>query len=144
MATTSSAPSTISFRASPGDIISTEAYNNGDNSGHPITHDTIVEGAGCTLLPGFIDSSTNTSSANRDLQTFVSFGIAAVLNRSSAIAEIQVMRAASRSGSGLPSYFASGTVVTSPSTLQSNHTLFARRPLSERQPKQNLSSHHSL
>ncbi|KAJ3542275.1 hypothetical protein NM208_g4187 [Fusarium decemcellulare] len=101
------APVNISFHASPGDIISIEA-----EARDLASFDTVIDGAGCTLLPAFIDANIDTAAAGTDLPTFASYGIGTVLDMSSTKAEIEIMRAESDTEVGLPTYLASGPIAT--------------------------------
>jgi hypothetical protein len=55
----------ISFHASPGDIISTEASDLTSVS-------TVTDGICCVLLPDSIDANIDTAAAGRDLPVFAS------------------------------------------------------------------------
>ncbi|KAH6871982.1 putative hydrolase [Thelonectria olida] len=114
-------PATVVFSASPGEIISAEVDGDAGLEEHvPADLDSIIEGAGCILLPALIDSFINTSAAETDLQVFASFGISTVLDMCSTTPEIEAMRAASESEIGLPSYLASGTVAAAQTDMP-NH-----------------------
>lgn len=107
-------PSTVVFRANPGDIISSE-----EDDGGPDPRDVadVIEGAGCTLLPALVDCFTNTAAVDKDLRLFASYGISTVLDMCSTTPEIEAMRTASASEIALPSYMASGTVARAQSEL---------------------------
>ncbi|KAH6896644.1 hypothetical protein B0T10DRAFT_526067 [Thelonectria olida] len=109
-------PSNVVFSASPGDIISSDV-DGGEDPEESVDLDTVVEGAGCTLLPALVDCFTNTAAADTDLRLFASFGISTVLDMCSTTSEVEAMRAASESEIGLPSYLASGTVATAETEL---------------------------
>ena len=100
-------PTNAIFRASPGDIISTEA-----DASELSSVQTVIEGAGCTLLPAFIDANIDSAAVDNDLPTFASYGIATVLDMSSTPAGIRAMRAEADAGLGLPLYLASGPIAT--------------------------------
>jgi imidazolonepropionase-like amidohydrolase len=97
----------VTFRASPGDIISIEA-----GARDLASIDTVINGRGCTLLPAFIDANVDTAATNTDLPIFASYGIGTVLDMSSSKADIQAMRAESIAEIGLPTYLASGPIAT--------------------------------
>jgi imidazolonepropionase-like amidohydrolase len=97
----------VTFRASPGDIISIEA-----GARDLASIDTVIDGRGCTLLPAFIDANVDTAATNTDLPIFASYGIGTVLDMSSTKADIQAMRAESIAEIGLPTYLASGPIAT--------------------------------
>ncbi|CVL13260.1 uncharacterized protein FPRN_15206 [Fusarium proliferatum] len=104
-------PVNVTFRASPGDIISIEA-----GTRDLASIDTIIDGSGCTLLPAFIDANVDTAATNTDLPIFASYGIGTVLDMSSSKADIQAMRAESIAEIGLPTYLASGPIATAQAT----------------------------
>ncbi|KAH7169711.1 putative hydrolase [Fusarium flagelliforme] len=101
----------VTFRASPGDIISIEP-----GARNLASIDTAIDGRGCTLLPAFIDSNVDTAATNMDLPIFASYGIGTVLDMSSSKADIQAMRAESMAEIGLPAYLASGPIATAQAT----------------------------
>lgn len=101
----------VTFRASPGDIISIEP-----GARNLASIDTVIDGRGCTLLPAFIDSNVDTAATNMDLPIFASYGIGTVLDMSSSKADIQAMRAESMAEIGLPAYLASGPIATAQAT----------------------------
>ncbi|KAM5528763.1 amidohydrolase [Fusarium oxysporum f. sp. phaseoli] len=101
----------VTFRASPGDIISIEA-----GARDLASIDTVIDGRGCTLLPAFIDANVDTAATNTDLPIFASYGIGTVLDMSSSKADIQAMRAESIAEIGLPTYLASGPIATAQAT----------------------------
>jgi hypothetical protein len=101
-------PNNVLFRASPGDIISTEV-----SAAELAILQTVIDGTGCTLLLAFIDSNVDTVSVGTDLVAFASYGVATVLDMSSFAAGIQGMRAESETEIGLPLYLASGPIAVS-------------------------------
>jgi imidazolonepropionase-like amidohydrolase len=101
----------VTFRASPGDIISIEA-----GTKDLASIDTVIDGRGCTLLPAFIDANVDTAATNTDLPIFASYGIGTVLDMSSSKADVQAMRAESIAEVGLPTYLASGPIATAQAT----------------------------
>ncbi|KIL83631.1 hypothetical protein FAVG1_13152 [Fusarium avenaceum] len=101
----------VTFRASPGDIISIEA-----GAVELASIDTVIDGRGCTLLPAFIDANVDTAATNTDLPIFASYGIGTVLDMSSSKTDIQAMRAESIAEIGLPTYLASGPIATAQAT----------------------------
>ncbi|KAI8710715.1 Amidohydro-rel domain-containing protein [Fusarium sp. LHS14.1] len=101
----------VTFRASPGDIVSIEA-----GARDLASVDTVIDGRGCTLLPAFIDANVDTAATNMDLPIFASYGIGTVFDMSSTKAEIQAMRAESHAEVGLPTYLASGPIATAQAT----------------------------
>ncbi|KAM5354935.1 hypothetical protein ACJ41O_001581 [Fusarium nematophilum] len=105
------AAANVTFRASPGDIISTEA-----GARDLASIDTVVDGTGCTLLPAFIDANVDTAATGTDLPLFASYGVGTVFDMSSTRAEIQAMRAESNAEVGLPTYLASGPIATAQTT----------------------------
>ncbi|KAF5708460.1 hydrolase [Fusarium mundagurra] len=101
----------VTFRASPGDIISIEA-----GAKDFASNDTVIDGRGCTLLPAFIDANVDTAATHTDLPIFASYGIGTVFDMSSTKADIQAMRAESIAEVGLPTYLASGPIATAQAT----------------------------
>ncbi|KAK2926306.1 hypothetical protein FoTM2_014675 [Fusarium oxysporum f. sp. vasinfectum] len=101
----------VTFRASPGDIISIEA-----GARDFACIDTVIGGRGCTLLPAFIDANVDTAATHTDLPVFASYGIGTVFDMSSTKADIQAMRAESIAEVGLPTYLASGPIATAQAT----------------------------
>lgn len=104
---------TVVFTASPGEIISSNV-DGGSSASREDTEavEKTIQGAGCILIPAFIDSNINTGVADRDLEVFASYGIAAVIDMSSTTLEISAMRTTSNSEIALPTYFAAGAVAT--------------------------------
>jgi len=102
---------TVLFVGSPGNVVGIQ-----DELGSDVSQDvdTVIEGAGCTLLPAFIDVEINSRAADSSLESLASFGIATVIDMSSSMAENQAMRAAAADGTGLPTYFACGSVARGP------------------------------
>ncbi|KAF7559330.1 hypothetical protein G7046_g4820 [Stylonectria norvegica] len=92
-------PSKITFEASPGEIIENESEQ----------CDSVIDGTGCTLIPGLIDSKIDADCEMSSLPQFASFGVTTVVDSSSGTAETQAMRAASSQSSSLPTYLATGS-----------------------------------
>ncbi|KAH7169706.1 putative hydrolase [Fusarium flagelliforme] len=89
----------VTFRASPGDIISIKA-----GTKDLASINTVIDGRGYTLLRAFIDANVDTAATNTDLPIFASYGIGTTM-RAESIAEI-----------GLPTYLASGLIATAQAT----------------------------
>src|SRR3569833_3592129 len=102
---------TVLFVGSPENVVGIQ-----DELGSDVSQDvdTVIEGAGCTLLPAFIDVEINSRAADSSLESLASFGIDTVIDMSSSMAENQAMRAAAADGTGLPTYFACGSVARGP------------------------------
>lgn len=88
------------FEGSPGNVLALPQS----------TPDIYVDGTGCTLLPGFIDAKIDADACSSALPLFAAYGCTTVIDSSSASAENQAMRGASRDPT-LPSYLASGCVI---------------------------------
>jgi imidazolonepropionase-like amidohydrolase len=73
----------VTFRASPGDIISIKA-----GTKDLASINTVIDGRGYTLLPAFIDANVDTAATNTDLPIFASYGIGTVLDMSSSKADV--------------------------------------------------------
>ncbi|KAK5993801.1 hypothetical protein PT974_07238 [Cladobotryum mycophilum] len=92
--------STLTFQGSPGDILPTET-----------DPDVAIDGTGCTLLPGFIDSKVDADASVSALSKFAAAGVTTVIDSSSGSAEAHAMRGAASRDPISPSYFASGSAV---------------------------------
>ncbi|KAK1978418.1 amidohydrolase [Colletotrichum cereale] len=73
------------------------------------TSDYIVDGRGCSLLPGFIDVYANMKGVNAALGTFASYGVTTVIDLSSNTQQCQSLRVYAASRTGLPTFLTSGT-----------------------------------
>ncbi|KAK1967783.1 amidohydrolase [Colletotrichum sublineola] len=73
------------------------------------TSDYVVDGRGCTLLPGFIDTYANIKGANAALGAFASHGVTTVVDLSSSTQQCQALRVYAAGRTGLPTFFTSGT-----------------------------------
>ncbi|KAK2014166.1 amidohydrolase [Colletotrichum eremochloae] len=73
------------------------------------TSDYVVDGRGCTLLPGFIDTYANIKGANAALGAFASHGVTTVIDLSSSTQQCQALRVYAAGRTGLPTFFTSGT-----------------------------------
>ncbi|KAG6038316.1 hypothetical protein E4U41_004338 [Claviceps citrina] len=87
------------FVGSPGDITS---------SSRP---DVIIDGTGCTVIPGLIDSKVDTGASECALPMYVAHGATTAIDSSSSSEESQAMRTAAMHNPTLPSYHASGSAV---------------------------------
>ncbi|KAI5459494.1 putative hydrolase [Mariannaea sp. PMI_226] len=91
-------PTELCFRASPGNIIETQAD----------AHEK-VDGTGCTILPGFIDSKIDADCSFSALGEFASHGVTTVIDSSSGTMESIAMRLASHQSTGRTDYLATGS-----------------------------------
>ncbi|GKT50712.1 uncharacterized protein ColSpa_10893 [Colletotrichum spaethianum] len=73
------------------------------------TSDYVVDGRGCSLLPGFIDVYANIKGANAALGTFASHGVTTVIDLSSNTQQCQALRVYAAGRTGLPTFLTSGT-----------------------------------
>ncbi|KAK2031266.1 amidohydrolase [Colletotrichum zoysiae] len=100
----------------PGNVVFTRSAGNikdpmADGS-EAETSDCVVDGRGCTLLPGFIDVYTNIKGANAALGTFASHGVTTVIDLSSSTQQCQAMRVYAAGRTGLSTFLTSGTEAT--------------------------------
>ncbi|GJC82875.1 hypothetical protein ColLi_05713 [Colletotrichum liriopes] len=72
------------------------------------TSDYVVDGRGCSLLPGFIDVYANIKGANAALGTFASHGVTTVIDLSSNTQQCQALRVYAAGRTGLPTFLTSG------------------------------------
>jgi imidazolonepropionase-like amidohydrolase len=75
----------------------------------------VVDGSGKTLLPGFIDAHTHTTSRGR-LKNALAFGVTTQLDMFTDLALLRAMKEEQASGAGAdrPDLFSAGTLVTAP------------------------------
>jgi imidazolonepropionase-like amidohydrolase len=95
---------TVTFEGSPGNITSIEGGPGWEQS------DEVIDGTGCTLVPGMIDAEVDTAASSSSLETLASYGISTAIDMSSSEEEKQAMRAASAAEMGLPTFLACGAV----------------------------------
>jgi len=93
-------PSTLTFQGSPGDILPMGA-----------DPDVAIDGTGCTLLPGLIDSKVDADASASALPRFSAAGVTTIIDSSSGSAEAHAMRGAALRNPISPSYFASGSAI---------------------------------
>lgn len=97
-------PSDIVITRSAGDIQSPM------NDGSAVeTSDVVVDGQGCTLIPGLIDTYANIRGANAALGTFASHGVTTVIDSSSNTQQCQALRIYAAGRTRLPTVFTCGT-----------------------------------
>ncbi|KAI5464491.1 putative hydrolase [Mariannaea sp. PMI_226] len=96
-------PTDLCFQASPGNIVDT----------HADATETI-DGTGCTILPGFIDSKIDADSSPTALSDFASHGVTTVIDSSSGTMESIAMRLASNRSVGTTTYLATGSPAGAP------------------------------
>ena len=94
--------SKITFKASPGNILDTDLD----------TTET-MDGTGCTIIPGLIDSKIDADASVSSLQLFASHGITTVIDLSSGTINSQTMRSAALEIPGLTSYLSAGSGIGS-------------------------------
>ncbi|KAF4840716.1 hypothetical protein CGCSCA4_v010155 [Colletotrichum siamense] len=97
-------PSNVVITRSAGDI---QDYM--DDGSAAETSDIVVDGRGCTLIPGLIDVCANIKGANAALDTFVSHGVTTVIDLSSNTQQCQALRIYAAGRTRLPTVFTSGT-----------------------------------
>ncbi|KAJ0291962.1 hypothetical protein COL940_000260 [Colletotrichum noveboracense] len=97
-------PSDVVITRSAGDIQSPMS----DGSAVE-TFDVVVDGQGCTLIPGFIDAYANIRGANAALGTFASHGVTTVIDSSSNTQQCQALRIYAAGRTRLPTVFTCGT-----------------------------------
>ena len=90
--------SKITFKASPGNVM--------DIDSQP---DEIIDGTGCTIMPGLIDSKIDADASISSLHKFASHGITTVIDLSSGSIHCETMRSASLEAPGLTSYMSAGS-----------------------------------
>ncbi|KAK1658528.1 hypothetical protein BDP55DRAFT_564999 [Colletotrichum godetiae] len=73
------------------------------------TSDFVVDGRGCSLIPGLIDVCVNIKGANAALGTFASYGVTTVVDMSSSTQQCRAMRVYAASKMGLSTFFTCGT-----------------------------------
>ncbi|KAK2052329.1 amidohydrolase [Colletotrichum caudatum] len=100
----------------PGNVVFTRSAGNiqdplADGS-EAETSDCVVDGRGCTLLPGFIDVYTNIKGANAALGTFASHGVTTVIDLSSNTQQCQALRVYAAGRTSLSTFLTSGTEAT--------------------------------
>ncbi|WYZ39170.1 hypothetical protein EsH8_III_001084 [Colletotrichum jinshuiense] len=97
----------------PGNVVFTRSAGNIQDptadSSEAETADHVVDGRGCSLLPGLIDVYVNIKGANAALGTFASYGITTVLDMSSNTQQCQAMRVYAAGRTGLSTFLTSGT-----------------------------------
>ncbi|KAF9879338.1 amidohydrolase [Colletotrichum karsti] len=74
--------------------------------------DVLVDGHGCTLIPGLIDVYANIKGANAALATFASHGVTTVIDLSSNTQQCQALRVYAAGRTRLPTVLTSGTEAT--------------------------------
>ncbi|KAI8276601.1 hypothetical protein K4K60_007601 [Colletotrichum sp. SAR11_57] len=97
-------PSNVVITRSAGDI---QDYM--DDGSAAETSDIVVDGRGCTLIPGLIDVCANIKGANAALGTFASHGVTTVIDLSSNTQQCQALRIYAAGRTRLPTVFTSGT-----------------------------------
>ncbi|KAI8155846.1 hypothetical protein KHU50_010082 [Colletotrichum sp. SAR 10_65] len=97
-------PSNVVITRSAGDI---QDYM--DDGSAAETSDIVVDGRGCTLIPGLIDVYANIKGANAALGTFASHGVTTVIDLSSNTQQCQALRIYAAGRTRLPTVFTSGT-----------------------------------
>ncbi|KAH8178487.1 amidohydrolase family protein [Sarocladium implicatum] len=108
--------STITFLASPGNVMDAVTLP-----------DEIIDGTGCTIMPGLIDSKIDADAAIHSLHKFASHGITTVVDLSSGTIHSETMRSASLEVPGLTSYLSAGSGIGSLSNESS--TTFSNRAI---------------
>ncbi|OLN85723.1 Adenine deaminase 2-like protein 1 [Colletotrichum chlorophyti] len=73
------------------------------------TSDIVVDGKGCTLIPGLIDVDVNIKGVNAALRTFASHGVTTVIDLSSNTEQNQALRVYAAGKQGLPTVLSCGT-----------------------------------
>ncbi|KAJ0302489.1 hypothetical protein COL5a_001432 [Colletotrichum fioriniae] len=73
------------------------------------TSDHVIDGHGCTLIPGLIDVNVNIKGTNAALGTFASYGVTTVIDLSSSTEQCQSLRVFAAGKIGLASFLTSGT-----------------------------------
>ncbi|OHE98233.1 amidohydrolase [Colletotrichum orchidophilum] len=71
--------------------------------------DQVIDGHGCTLIPGLIDVYVNIKGVNAALGTFANHGVTTVIDLSSSTEQCQSMRVYAAGKTGLPTVLTSGT-----------------------------------
>ncbi|KAJ3952340.1 hypothetical protein N0V92_011228 [Colletotrichum tropicale] len=97
-------PSNVVITRSAGDI-----QNYMDDGSAVEASDIVVDGRGCTLIPGLIDVYVNIKGANAGLGTFASHGVTTVIDLSSNTQQCQALRLYAAGRTKLPTVFTSGT-----------------------------------
>ncbi|KAH0421224.1 amidohydrolase [Colletotrichum camelliae] len=97
-------PSDVVITRSAGDI---QDYM--DDGSAAETSDIVVDGRGCTLIPGLIDVYANIKGAHAALGTFASHGVTSVIDMSSNTQQCQALRIYAAGRTRLPTVFTSGT-----------------------------------
>ncbi|KAK2616766.1 hypothetical protein QQS21_000378 [Conoideocrella luteorostrata] len=94
--------SSLTFVCSPGDIISSNS-----------APDTLVDGTGCTVMPGLIDCRFGSDATDDAPLEHTTYGLTTVIDSSTSCAKSQAMRIVASDDPGLPSYIASGSAIGS-------------------------------
>ncbi|KAJ6442278.1 putative amidohydrolase protein [Purpureocillium lavendulum] len=89
------------FEGSPGNVIEPRTMA-----------DVTIDGTGCTLMPGLIDSKVDANASPAALPSFAANGVTTIIDLSSTSAENRAMRRESRNPK-LPSYLGTGCVIGS-------------------------------
>lgn len=92
----------ITFKASPGDVLDVDSQP-----------DEIIDGTGCTVMPGLIDSKVDADASVSSLHKFAYHGITTVVDLSSGTIHSDIMRAASLEVPGVTSYISAGSGIGS-------------------------------
>lgn len=76
--------------------------------------ETVIDGTGCTLMPGLIDAKIDADCAPWAFHKFAAAGVTTVIDGSSGTKDTQTMHHAASQSPGWPSYFASGSAGGAP------------------------------
>ncbi|WQF90570.1 Putative metal-dependent hydrolase, composite domain superfamily [Colletotrichum destructivum] len=97
----------------PGNVVFTRSAGNIQNymadDSDTETSDFVIDGRGCSLIPGLIDVYANIKGANAALGTYASQGVTTVLDMSSTTQQCQAMRVYAAGRTGLSTFLTSGT-----------------------------------
>ncbi|WQF89367.1 Putative metal-dependent hydrolase, composite domain superfamily [Colletotrichum destructivum] len=97
----------------PGNVVFTRSAGNIQNymadDSDAETSDFVIDGRGCSLIPGLIDVYANIKGANAALGTYASQGVTTILDMSSTTQQCQAMRVYAAGRTGLSTFLTSGT-----------------------------------
>ncbi|TIC95516.1 hypothetical protein CH35J_008581 [Colletotrichum higginsianum] len=97
----------------PGNVVFTRSAGNIQNymadDSDAETSDFVIDGRGCTLIPGLIDVYANVKGANAALGMYASLGVTTILDMSSTTQQCQAMRVYAAGRTGISSFLTCGT-----------------------------------
>lgn len=92
------------------------AGNPGNIVGPAADPESTIDGTGCTIIPGLIDSKVDSGVSPETLPICAAYGVTTLIDSSSSCAESQAMRTAAADEPALPTFLATGSAIASRNT----------------------------